>query len=193
MQHTPDELVVMDDQRFRKVVNDDIRDGHNFDGLSDKKVVRRWYSTLHLMLSDVQNQLLCREAEYFSLRASLNQKLFIARNFNHENEVTQYQIKLLEAEEEYFSAKGKSCRFLTGVEKRFIVATYYKELVYEEKDFLLKELALESVRVGQLEEAIKSHKTQIKNASLYLMGKYSSIEIADINETLWNALPKEHI
>ena len=197
----PDPLIshiaTVDDDEFRRLINEDIRRKDGEGDLRLAAVLRspelapRYYANLVRTLKNVEGQLAARESEYEALRARLKAKLGIAQSkeVDHPDEeerrkahgqVVNLTAQLETEKSKYLTTRTKSLRYKTGldmalVEIRSIIDSQHDDL-YD--TFVARERNHLAERVRTLEAAIRNHQTAM----------IAEGDAGETDELLWKVL-----
>lgn len=175
-----DDLVELDDEKFRKLVDQDVRrrDGEGdlelAQALRSPALVRRYYTMLVRTLKSVEGQLAARETDYEARRARLKAKLSIAQSqlksatTDEDRNKAQSKVVNLTAEIETEKSKhlldrGKTLRYKTGLDMALVEIRSILDGLHDDMydTIVARERNHYAERCRQLEDAIRQHQTEV--------------------------------
>lgn len=171
------DLLNMDDDRFREVVDRDLRretPAATSDALRSPKVVDRWLAVLTSMMKNVENTLAFRTQDFEANRAQIQRQLARTdkRRRPDPNEPTAAQLKdkLLALREAHARSRAKTLRFKAGLEETLIEARYLWDRTHPDLVLVKAERDAFEQRCNVLERAVREHRRQaIADEDLYAL------------------------
>jgi hypothetical protein len=185
------ELLKMDDEDFRNIVDADLRD---FDhsgkwalGLRSPAVVERWHATLTAMLKSVEGQLAAREADWTSTKARLSKERIEVESdgglmeSEFQQKMTALDLEFETEREKHFKTKAGTMRFKTGLEEWLVEAGRIRDSITDKlyESVVSRERNYYAERARALEDGITQHQKMVQASSVP----------SEADEKLWSLLP----
>lgn len=155
-----DDLLALDDDNFREVVDRDLRRETSMEvaaALRSPELVDRWLAVLTSMMKNVENTLAFRAQDFDANKAALRRRMSRARN---QREVETLKDELEKTKEAHARSRAKTLRFKAGLEEHLIEARYQWDRAHPDLVLVRVERDAFEERVNVLERALKAHRRQ---------------------------------
>ena len=184
-QFTPEDLLALDHEAFKNVVDEDMRNDPEQPGytpaLRTKEVVERWIMVLTQSETSIHSQIVARDEEFNSNNERALYEIEIEQNPAKKKKL---ELERLERAEAHKRNKFGRLRVQNGIQNTLTEARYVRQQFWPGVNCLIDELHKQSLRCRELETALYKHRADIKQAE---------IEPSEMDEQLWAHLDAQII